>query len=162
TVSIFGSHTDLENPFITNYEFRKEKNLGIRTYFSYKDRINEQLQWQMQLGFEGQKGWNKIDNYDNEQGTAAAPQAKDNLDNTQSSLFYRAMVHLYKRWTIEGSLGLNQVEIRYQQRYPQVVNPDGRITFGSIWMPRVATSYLLGTGLAVRGSVSKGYSPPTI
>ncbi len=116
----------------------------------------------MQLGFEGQKGWNKIDNYDNEQGTAAAPQARDNLDNTQSSFFYRAMVHLYKRWTIEASLGLNQVEIRYQQRYPQVLNPDGHITFGSIWMPRVATSYLLGTGLAVRGSVSKGYSPPTI
>src|SRR5690606_35527975 len=54
TVSIFGSYTDLENPFITNYEFRKEKNLGIRTYFSYKNGINEQFQWQMQLGFEGQ------------------------------------------------------------------------------------------------------------
>ncbi len=162
TVSIFGSHTDFENPFITNYEFRKEKNLGIRTWFSYKSRTHEQFQWQMQLGFEGQKGWNKIDNYDNEQGAAAPPQAMDDLNNTQSSFFYRAMVSVYKRWTIEASLGLNQVEIRYKQRYPQVVNPDGHIAFGSIWMPRVATSYLLGRGLAVRGSVSKGYSPPAI
>lgn len=162
TVSIFGSHTDFENPFITNYEFRKEKNLGIRTYFSYKNVTNEQVQWQMQLGFEGQKGWNRIDNYDNEQGTATAPQAKDNLDNTQSSFFYRAMINLYKRWTIEASLGLNQVEINYNQRYPEVLNPDGHIAFGSIWMPRVASSYLLGEGLAVRGSISKGYSPPTI
>jgi len=29
-------------------------------------------------------------------------------------------------------------------------------------MPRIATSYILREGLAVRGSISKGYSPPTI
>lgn len=162
TVSIFGSHTDFENPFITNYELRKEKNLGIRTYFSYKDATQEQFQWQMQLGFEGQKGWNRIDNYDNEHGTATAPQAKDHLDNTQGGFFYRAMVNLYSRWTIEASLGLNQVSINYRQRYPEASDPDGHIDFGSIWMPRIATSYLLGEGIAVRGSLSKGYSPPTI
>ncbi len=162
TVSIFGSHTDFENPFITNYEFRKENNLGIRTWISYKNNNREQFQWQMQLGFEGQKGWNKIDNYNNEQGIAAAPQAKDNLTNTQNSFFYRTMARFYKRWTIEASLGLNQAAISYKQRYPQIANPDGHINFGSIWMPRVGTSYLLNNGFAVRGSVSKGYSPPAI
>lgn len=162
TVSVFGSHTDFENPFITNYEFRKEKNLGVRTYFSYKNKTNEQFQWQMQFGFEGQKGWNKIDNYDNEQGTATAPQAKDNLNNTQSSFFYRTMINLYNRWTFEASLGFNQVEIHYKQRYPEVLNPSGRIAFSNIWMPRIAASYLIHELLAVRGSVSKGYSPPAI
>lgn len=162
TISVFGSHTDFENPFITNYEFRKEKNLGIRTYFSYRNVDQEQFQWQMQFGFEGQKGWNRIDNYDNEKGTATAPQAKDNLDNTQGSFFYRAMAYLYNRWTIEASLGINRVEINYTQRYPEVPDPDGSAGFGNIWMPRIATSYILREGLAVRGSISKGYSPPTI
>lgn len=162
TISVFGSHTDFKNPFITNYEFRKEKNLGIRTLFSYENIVHEQIQWQMQLGFEGQKGWNRIDNYDNEQGIATAPQAKDNLNNTQGSFFYRAMIHLYRRWTIEASLGLNRIEISYTQRYPEVSDPDGNIGFGNIWMPRIATSYLLREGLAIRGSISKGYSPPTI
>lgn len=162
TISVFGSNTDFENPFITNYEYRKENNLGLRTYFSYKNTDKPELQWQMQLGFEGQKGWNKIDNYDNEQGVSTDPQAKDNLDNVQSSFFYRAMARLYQRWTIEGSLGLNQSTIAYRQRFPQVENPTGQIDFGSIWMPRIATSYLLLDGLAIRGSVSKGFSPPTI
>ena len=162
TLSIFGSYTDFENPFITNYEFRKEKNLGIRTYFSYKDAVNEKLQWQMQLGFEGQKGWNSIENYDNDQGTPAAPQAMDNLKNVQSSFFYRLMLNLFKRWTIEASLGLNQAEINYNTQYPEISDPDGHIVFGSIWMPRIATSYLITDGIAARASVSKGYSPPTI
>lgn len=162
TVSVFGSNTDFENPFITNYEYRKENNLGLRTYFSYEHTDKPLFQWQMQLGFEGQKGWNKIDNFDNEQGVATNPQAKDDLDNVQSTFFYRAMAKLYHRWTIEGSLGLNQSKINYSQRYPEADNASGHIDFGQIWMPRIATSYLLNEGLAIRGSISRGYSPPTI
>lgn len=162
TVSIFGSNTDFENPFITNYEYRKENNLGLRTYFSYENIDHPQVKWQMQLGFEGQKGWYKIDNYDNEQGVSTDPQAKDNLDNIQHSFFYRAMVNLYTRWTIEGSIGLNQSKIAYSQRFPEITDAAGYINFGSIWMPRIATSYRVHKRLALRGSISKGYSPPTI
>ncbi|RYM34936.1 TonB-dependent receptor [Brumimicrobium glaciale] len=162
TISIFGSHTEFENPFITNYEFRTEKNLGLRTYLSYKDTIKENIQWQMQLGFEGQKGWNEIENYDNNQGVKGNPQAKDNLDNSQGSYFYRAMANLYKRWTIEASVGLNQAKINYNTLFPIAQNSSGAINFGNILMPRVATSYLITKTLAVRGSISKGYSPPTI
>src|SRR5690606_16748970 len=157
-ISVFGSNTDFENPFITNYEYRAENNLGLRTYFSYKNEDMQHFQWQMQLGLEGQKGWNKIDNYDNDEGLSTAPQAKDDLDNIQSSFFYRAMAKLYRRWTIGGSLGLNQSNIKYRQRFPEVENPTGQIDFGSIWMPRIATSYLVTDGLAFRGSISKGYS----
>lgn len=162
SASVFGMYTDFENPFITNYEFRKEKNIGVRTYFSYKDTLSEHSKWQMQLGFEGQQGWNTIDNYDNDRGTPRAVQAKDDLDNVQYSFFYRAMMSLYDRWTIEGSLGLNQSKIQYNSRYPEIPNPEREIVFGSIWMPRIAASYIPVDGVAVRASVSKGYSPPTI
>ena len=162
TISFFGSHTDFENPFITNYEFRKEKNLGLRTYLSYKDTFNGNILWQMQLGFEGQKGWSDIENYDNNQGIKGAPQAKDELNNSQASFFYRTNVNLYKKWTIEASIGFNQAKINYNSLYPIVENPTGEINFGNILMPRVAFSYLLSKTLSVRGSISKGYSPPTI
>lgn len=162
TISLFGSYTDYENSFITNYEFRKEKNLGIRTYFSYEDIAKEAFQWQMQLGFESQNGWNTIDNYDNAQGTPTAPQAMADLSNLQNSFFYRAMVNWHKRWKVEASLGLNQAKMDYTQRFPQISNPNGKISFGTILMPRIATSYIVREGFAVRASVSKGYSPPTI
>ncbi|MBL7704395.1 MAG: TonB-dependent receptor [Taibaiella sp.] len=162
TISFFGSYTDFKNPFITNYELRKESNLGVRSYFSYKSEVKERFHWQMQLGFEGQKSWSKIDNYDNESGQRGSRQAMDDLDNIQGSLFYRAMLRLYQRWTIEASLGLNYAGINYAQRYPVVAEPNGSISFDPVWMPRVAMSYLLTDALAIRGSVSKGYSPPTI
>ncbi|MDO5607924.1 MAG: TonB-dependent receptor [Capnocytophaga sp.] len=162
TVSISGSYTDFENPFITNYEFRKEENIGVRTYFSYSGTIGEQHQWQMQLGFEGQRGWYKINNYDNGQGAATTPQAMTDLQNIHTSIFYRIMVQLHKRWTIEASLGLNKAKTGYHQHYPAIPIPRSDISFEAALMPRVAASYLLGEGFAVRTSVSKGYSPPTI
>lgn len=162
SISLFGSDTDFENPFITNYEFRKEKNAGVRTYISYQDKINEHIHWQMQWGFEGQKGWNNIENFDNNRGTPAALQAKDDLDNTRASLFYRAMMKFYHRWTVEASLGLNHAEISYQSHDSGVANPPGDISFGRIWMPRLATSYRLSDHIALRASVAKGYSPPTL
>lgn len=161
TISIFGSNTDFENPFITNYEYRKENNLGLRTYFSYRNMDNPKVEWQMQLGFEGQKGWNEIENYGNERGKATDLLDNDNLYNTQYSVFYRTMAKIYQRWTIEGSLGLNHSKLSYRQHYPEIENPNGNITFGGIWMPRIATSYLITDRFALRGSVSKGYSPPT-
>src|SRR5690606_36486153 len=64
TLSLFGSHTNVENPFITNYEFRTEYNLGIRTYLSYTNENQSNLGWEMQLGFEGQTGSYSVKNYD--------------------------------------------------------------------------------------------------
>jgi len=162
TAAVFGSHTDFRNPFITNYEFRKEQNLGLRTYFSREEKDRTDFQWQMQLGTEIQKGWNAIDNYDNDRGQAADPQARDDLDNWQGGFFCRAMAKWRKRWTAEGSLGLNRSQITYRRRFPETGNPAGRIGFAAVWMPRVAMSYLFAERLALRAAVSRGYSPPTI
>lgn len=162
SISLFGSDTDFENPFITNYEFRTEKNAGLRTYFSYQDRLNADIDWEMQWGLEAQKGWNNIINYDNEQGRPGALQARDDLDNSRAGLFYRAMLNMYQRWTMEASLGLNYAAIDYVSDVDQASESSGRISFGRIWMPRLASSYLLSDNVAVRASVSKGYSPPTL
>lgn len=161
-VSVFGSTTDFENAFMTNYEVRDERNLGMRTFVSYVGRDQGSVQWEMQLGFEGQKGWNKINNYDNNKGVQGAEQAKDKLDNNQYSFFYRAMAKFYNRWTVEGSLGLNKASIAYEQLFPTVANGTGDIEFDAIWMPRLASSFLLTNNLALRASISKGYSTPTI
>ncbi|MFZ4861641.1 TonB-dependent receptor [Sphingobacterium sp. Mn56C] len=160
-IALYGSYTDFKNPFITNFEKRIERNLGVRTYFSYA-KPEAAMPWQMQLGYEGALGWNKIDNYDNLAGVAGKQQAMDNLDNRQWNLFYRAQVELLKNWNLEGSLGLNKNSIHYKQRFPEVNNPTGDIKFDAVWMPRMATSYQLNRLMALRASIAKGYSAPTL
>ncbi|UIR56928.1 TonB-dependent receptor [Sphingobacterium sp. SRCM116780] len=160
TTTIFGSSTKIENPVINNYEYRDEKNLGYRSYFSYVSE--DPLNWQVQIGTEGQKGWYDIANYDNNKGTPGSPQAKDKLENWQNFYFVRTKVMIVKKWTIEGAIGLNQNQIAYKQVYPVLSNNKEQIKFGTAWMPKIASSYLITTNLAVRASISSGFSPPTI
>ena len=160
-IGVFGSHTDFENPFITNYEYRTEKNLGARTFLSYQED-EKNIPFQFQIGLEAQNGWNKIDNFDNNKGVSGDPQAKDILDNQQLNLFSRAQFDLTKSWMLEGSLGLNKNSIKYESLYPTENINMGDITFEDVWMPRIATSYQFANRMAVRASISKGYSTPTL
>lgn len=160
-IGVFGSYTDFENPFITNYEFRTEKNLGTRTFLSYEN-AQAKLPYQFQIGLEALKGWNKIDNFDNNKGVAGSAQAKDQLDNEQLNVFARAQIDLTQKWLLEGSLGLNKNNISYQTFYPEEDASIGNIDFKDVWMPRLATSYSINSIMAFRGSISKGYSTPTL
>ncbi len=161
TLSVFGSYTDFENPFITNYEFRDEKNLGARTYFSWHGHKQETV-WEMQLGAESYWGWNKRKNYTNEKGVPGTIMDEDELDNLQVNIFYRAMARFWDRWTWEASLGYNKNNVRYEETFPIIDQPKGKIDFSGIWMPRLASSYAFSDHFVWRASIAKGYSTPTI
>lgn len=160
-LAVFGSYTDFENPFITNYEFRKEKNIGTRTYISYINGAST-LPHQLQVGLEAMKGWNDIKNYDNNKGTVGDPQAFDKLDNSQLNLFVRGQVDFTPQWMVEASLGYNTNRIDYATSFPAEDIADGDIRFKGIFSPRIASSYQMNDWMALRGSISRGYSTPTI
>lgn len=162
SITLFGTITDFENPFISNYEFRDEKNMGFRTYFTYHHTSSNDLRLEMQLGAEGQKGWYAIRNFDNHKGTPGDSQAEDDLTNGQHFYFYRTQVKLKDKLTLEGSIGLNFNSIAYTKLFPVVSNPSGNLDFDPQWMPRLAASYALTKQMAVRASYSKGFSTPTI
>lgn len=155
--SIFGSNTDFENPFITNYEKRKEQNLGIRTFAEWYGGLNAGLQWKWSLGLEGQRGWQDISNFKNDRGVAGALLAKDELDIHQLFYFSRLSATLWDRLTTELALSLNG----YKYAYEGLASKGDRV-FADQWMPRFAASYLLAANLALRATVSRGYSPPTL
>lgn len=159
-LSVFGSYTDFENPFITNYEFRDERNIGLRTHIAF-DTGSERLQWQTQVGIEAQKGWYEIVNYDNNQGNIGDLQAEDKLSNGQFTAFARTMLNIDKKWKLETSIGLNTNNIYYTELSP-IESEEEQIKFGNTWMPRFAASYLVSDKSALRASVSKGFSAPTI
>ena len=161
-VSVFGTHTDFSNPFITNYELRDEYNLGFRTYIDYTDGDADVVQWHINAGVEWQFGQNDIANYDNNGGVRGNEQAIDALRSRQHFYFARVRADIHRRLVLEASASLNYYGYAFKSTFPQPDEDYTKKRFDAEWMPRLAASYLFNPTLAWRVSVSRGYSPPTI
>ena len=160
-ISIFGTHTDFENPFITNYEFRNENNIGFRTYFNLTDKKFNDFSWLLSGGMEWQKGSSKIRNYDNNDGIQGDEQSGDRLRSGQHFYFARFGADWNKRLFIEIATSLNYYNYSFRNIFPTEENDYSSIKFKGEWMPRLAFSYVLNNELSWRSSAGKGYSTPT-
>ena len=159
-LSVFSSYTDFKNPFITNYEHRKEFTLGVRTYVEYSKSVDN-VNYKFDLGFEGAKTTTDFVNADNNFGTPAALQASDKLNAATNFGFAHLNVDIFKRLLLELSVSANGYTYGYESRYPVVIAKKTN-SFDVQFMPRAALSYLFSKDISVRASVSKGYSPPTL
>lgn len=160
--SVFGTHTDFRNPFITNYELRDEHNLGFRTYIDYTEGDADAIRWHINAGMEWQFGQNDIANYDNHGGVRGDEQAIDALRSRQHFYFARLRADIRRRLVLEASASLNYYGYAFKSIFPQNEAGYTENRFDAEWMPRVALSYLLTPTLAWRAALSRGYSPPTI
>jgi iron complex outermembrane receptor protein len=158
--SVFGSYTDFKNPFITNYEHRKESTYGLRTYIQYAARSAE-LKYMFNLGLESMGTNTDFNNSDNNFGTPGNLQAHDKLKAASNFAFLHLNFDLYDRLLLELSASANLYKYNYESIAPVAI-PKQSNTFDVQIMPRVALSYLLTKTFSVKGSVSRGYSPPTI
>lgn len=162
-ISLFGSHTDFENPFITNYEVRDETNYGVRTYFQLQGAPTQGhvQSWQWNFGLEWQRSHHDITNYDNNgNATIGDLQAADEFRTDNHFYFTGFRANLFNRLTAEAALSLNFYKYHFETLFPEEI-PQGESDFSPAWMPRLSVSYLLNSGLAWRASVSRGYSSPT-
>lgn len=159
-LSVFTSYTDFKNPFITNYEHRKEFTLGVRTYVEY-EKNSKDVNWKFNLGLEsGGTSTNDV-NSDNNYGQPGALQASDKLKAATNFGFANINVDLFKKLLLEISTSANLYKYNYESFYPVVVGKQTN-KFDMQLMPRAALSYLLTQNLSARASVSRGYSPPTL
>lgn len=158
--SVFSSYTDFKNPFISNYEHRKEFSLGLRTYVTYTKKSNT-LSWETNLGLESMKTGTDFSNYDNNFGNPAAVQAIDKLNAASNFVFAHLNVDLQEKWLLELSLSANLFQYNYRSIAPAMIAKKTN-RFDEQLMPRAGLSYLLHKNLSLRAVVSKGYSPPTI
>lgn len=155
--SVFGTNTDFENPFITNYEKRKEQNLGIRTFAELYGGEHTAVYWKWSLGLEGQKGRQDISNFRNNGGMAGALMAFDEVEVRQIFYFSKLAATFQNRLSTELAVSLNKNTYSYDG-----LTSKGERAFADQWMPRLAMSYLLNPGLALRATFSRGYAPPTL
>ncbi len=159
-IALFGSYTDFKNPFITNYEKRYENTFGLRTFIEYASSKTG-MNWNAQLGVESASTGTAVNNFNNAGGNATSLQAKDDLTADQSFAFLRVNFDIHDRLLIELGSSLNFYQYHYTSYFPTVVAQKQK-RFTNQLMPKLAISYLVNSSLSLRGTISKGYSPPTL
>lgn len=155
-IAVYGSHTNFDNPFITNEEVRVENTIGLRTYLELSSKLQPDFNWKINLGTEFQQTQSNINNYDNNRGERGNLQAGSNILTKQGFYFTRFAATIFKKIHTEAALSLNN----YEYDFTDVGNADGKNKFKPVVMPRVALSYEVTNNFALRATVSRGYSTP--
>lgn len=157
-IMIQGSYVDFENPFITNFENRFERNFAVRTHFNYKkDWQNLMAEWR--FGFEGGTQSVFIKNFDNNKGTEGKPQNFDRLKYTSGFYFLSQRLNFNEKLFTDISVSLNAASYQFERVFPN--SQYGNKTFKNQWLPNVGITYLFAKGFSLRGKIGKGNSAPT-
>lgn len=157
TLSVWGNYVDFIYPFITNYEIRNEGNLGLRTFFTLANHQSPNRVWKPSLdaGFEWQRLVTDAYNYDNNGGQKGKIQAYNDIVNLQYFGFLRGRLEWNNRLVVEAAVSLNHNGYHFRDT-TQIKN-----NFPLVWMPHFAVNYRILDPIALRFTVSKGYSNPT-
>lgn len=157
-ILVQGSYVDFENPFITNFENRFEKNFALRTHINYEKNFNT-ISLAYRFGFEGGMSDILVKNFDNNKGLKGNPQNFDHIKSTSGFYFLSQKLNINEKLFTDISISLNSNSYDWERSFPQTEN--GNIHFKNQWLPNVGVTYLLKKGFSVRGKIGKGNSAPT-
>ncbi|WP_394674533.1 TonB-dependent receptor [uncultured Chryseobacterium sp.] len=157
-IMVQGSYVDFENPFITNFENRFEKNVAVRTHFNYEKNW-ENISLAYRLGFEGGLNDILVKNYDNNRGSEGNPQNFDRIKNRSGFYFISQKLNIYDRLFSDVSLSLNSNTYEWERLFPD--SQQGNVHFKNQWLPNFGLTYLITKRLSVRAKIGKGNSAPT-
>jgi len=158
--AMYGSITSFENPTIRNVEKRDEDNIGGRLTTQY-DFDKEKWNGKISFGAEYQYFNSPVKVYDNNGGVAGNIQTSDKLKSNQLLIFAQADLELPADFflTLGGSTNLLKYNYASLLATP-VINQQRK--FDPVFSPRVALLKKITHNLSVYGSVSKGFSPPSL
>lgn len=161
--SLYIQTTDFENPFNLDYKKETQYGYGGRTKFTLDDKWG-QFPVRMIVGGEYQFANTSAQNFGNRNGQADTIRFSDDLLASQGFLFQQLEVS----WTptILMTAGLSENFSRFDINRTVDASTGlpyeaGR-TFDPVLVPRIAISAQLNEKSSVFGSISSGFSPPTI
>jgi len=147
--------TQFDNPTIRNYERRAEQSFGARSTTQYKtDHLN------FTFGGEFQFGFSPIRTYSNKGGNVDTLQTDNEITSTTGLAFAQAEIILPAQFFLTLGGSLNFFDINFKQFSAPV--SDGDRNFKPVLSPRIALLKKISSNLSMYGSVSQGFSPPTI
>ncbi|WP_234734028.1 TonB-dependent receptor [Tellurirhabdus bombi] len=160
TTVLYGSLVDFQNPFITNYERRADLGGGGRTTTRIQ-LSRDFLPTVFTVGAELQYNFTVTRNYGNRAGQPDTLQNDDELRSSQSVIFAQTETELPFGFIATLGLSRNEVSYRFTRFSTQPVRAQTRF-FQPVWLPRVALLKKLSDQISVFGSLSTGYSAPTV
>lgn len=158
---VFGSATDFKNPAIANYEIRNETNWGGRMENQYQFNHSDFLKGKLTFGSEFQFFNSPIKNYDNLQGAPGNLQFSDELKSPLALLFTQAELDLPKELYLTVGASSNFLSYQFNRTSVAPAIQQTR-NFDPVLIPRVALLKKLSEKISVYGSISKGFSAPTL
>jgi iron complex outermembrane recepter protein len=156
--ALFFTANRLENPFITNFEQRKEHTAGYRVVLSKK--YNQIKFW---LGSEGLQTSSTFDVFVNNLGEKAAAIYSDEIKSSQNSAFFQGQWTLPYDFILTSGVSVNTQKYEFHRN--PVLTTASRIDISDKpvvpFSPRVSLLKGLGTSNSVFVNISSGFSSPT-
>lgn len=160
TSILYGAISHITNPTFRNYEIRKEPHFGARTIFHWTPKTKNDL-LQIVFGAETQQGYFNTKDFGNVNGNADTLQTNDNIRNSIFSFFAQADLRLKNDWNLTAGVGSTESYIRIKRLSIPLSSPQKR-TYRNELAPRLAISKKIVGNFWLYGSISKGFSPPTV
>ncbi len=160
SLAVYVSANDFANPFINNYEKRNEQGIGGRNVWSYaKNKGQVGVLWSS--GLEWQYGKSAQRNYNNNKGVPNGFQTSEDIKSTSLSVFSQVELSLPHEIIASVGASINTLKYGYERFFPVPYLQD-ELTFNQVISPRVALNKVFANNWSVTGSLSSGYSPPTL
>jgi len=155
------SRTGFSNPFFSNYERRRETNLGLRSVLDLRREWSSGgLGWV--TGIEWQQGDYAIDSSGNQGGLPDARLVRDQVKALQGFLFTQLEVRLPGNLTVQTGISLNRFSYRLARTLGTPSLPPSDIGFDLQPAPRLAVLWKPVRTLSLHASLTRGFSPPSL
>jgi iron complex outermembrane recepter protein len=159
-IGIYGSTTSFKNPAIRNMEIRDELNIGGRAEHHFTFTI-EEVKTRLDVGAEFQYFNSPVRVYDNLAGKRGALQFRDRINSTLGIAFTQLEFELPANFYLTAGASYNVVQYDFTRasETPQVKQ---QRKFNPTVYPRLALLKKVSENLSFFGSVSSGFSPPSV
>ena len=159
----YAAYAQVKNAAVRNVERRSEPHFGGRSIISYQKNFGHShkniLKWDN--GIEFQQGYFNIQVANNKAGSPDTLQTSDDIGAMVYSFISQVNADINDKWALTAGTSVNRTSLRFTRLnvYPVAQQ---RFTFNNEFAPRIAVLKRFQSNWFVLGSVSKGFSPPTI
>jgi iron complex outermembrane recepter protein len=157
---LYYSYTDFTNPSILNYEKRNEYNFGGRTDTQYEFKKNK-TKGKLTAGAEFQDFYSTLTDYGNRLGAIDTLQFDDQLRAKFVLSFLQVEVEMPHHIFITTGLSFSNLQYNFKRIGGNPLTEQKR-SFDAVISPRLAILKKFSEDFSLFGSISKGYSPPSL